>query len=208
MAEVYFIDVNKISSLGWEKIKKTLPEQRLKKAEELSVERDKKLSLAAGYLLTVALTEGGVADQTIEFGEFGKPRLKSGGMCFNLSHSGNFAVCVVAKSEVGIDVQAIKQGGRILPRVLSDSEREYVRSDVAKFCRVWAIKESVMKYYGKGLALGCANVTVEISQKGVSISVGGKRAGLSVKEYSLNGACVAVCSCGEQFPPDIKEVLI
>lgn len=208
MAEIYFIDINKITPLGWDKIKKSLPMQRLQKVEELAKENDKKLSLAAGYLLTVALAGCGVEEQTLEFGEFGKPYLKCGGVCFNLSHSGNFAVCAVAKSEVGVDVQSINKCRSILSKVLSQSEREYVCTDMAKFCRVWAIKESVMKYYGKGLALGSAAVQTQICEDGVLIKLGEKSVNLQIKEYSLNTACVAVCSCGENFPACMKEVVV
>lgn len=90
--------------------------------------------------------------------ETGKPYLDGySGFCFNLSHSGDYAVCAADSLPVGADVEQIRpiDYASIAERWFSREEREEIaRSDapLAAFYRVWTAKESVSKWLGTGIS--------------------------------------------------------
>lgn len=94
----------------------------------------------------------------IVIGENGKPFLKDSDLHFNISHSGDYIVCVVDRKSVGVDIQ--KQGQcknrRMAERFFSKKEAESLRnlSEAeydCRFTRLWAAKESYLKLTGRGL---------------------------------------------------------
>ena len=52
-------------------------------------------------------------DAKIVVGEHGKPRLAAAGLHFNLSHSGEHRVLAVARREVGVDVEVVRDRGDV-----------------------------------------------------------------------------------------------
>lgn len=206
MVKVYYTNVNEINGDGWEKITSQLPEHRRIKAEQKGREEDKKLSLATGYLLYFALRAEGVTDPVFEYGECGKPYLKGGEIYFNLSHSGNVAVCAVARSEVGIDVQVVKPvSAKTVSGACSKKEAAFCGGDAEKFCLLWSVKESVMKYFGKGLSLSPKRIEAAFGN-GISVAVDGKDVGLAFAQYSCENHCVVVSARGESFPSAMLKV--
>jgi 4'-phosphopantetheinyl transferase len=89
----------------------------------------------AGYLSRTA------AAIELEATERGKPRLRGGGLEFNLSHSGGLALVAVSGREVGIDVE------RIRPK------------RPAPFYSAWACHEARLKCLGTGLGASPASET-------------------------------------------------
>jgi len=100
-------------------------------------------------------------------GPHGKPRVAGhADVHFNLSHSGDWAVCAVDSQPIGVDVE------RIVPltpadlgAALSPAERAYLDGlaaaarPVALF-RLWTLKESHTKALGLGLALEPRELTI------------------------------------------------
>ena len=150
--------------------------------------KNRALSLAAGVLLSYAVTcykkeekpclrevaaqelmaylkekekQGAVSIPQIETYANGKPYLKNmPDVCFNLSHSGDYVVCVISDSEIGVDIQYhrrnIKEG--VLKKVLHEIEKgEYgdfgEEEKESLFFQIWAAKEAYSKYTGEGLAI-------------------------------------------------------
>ena len=92
-------------------------------------------------------------------GEHEKPFISNGkGQHYNLSHSGQYVVIGCGGSSLGIDVE---KAGRvkksIAKRLFSPREnveyRRYCEKDGDFFCRMWTLKESYIKYDGRGLSL-------------------------------------------------------
>lgn len=90
-------------------------------------------------------------------GERGKPWFPA---CpqyhFNLSHSGTFALCALADSPVGVDIQEIRTKWRpsLVNRTCTPQERAWLASrgdGVEDFAQLWALKESAGKQTGYGL---------------------------------------------------------
>ena len=130
---------------------------------------DRKRTLAGRYLLKKIIKEiYGREGFELSYNENGKPELD---FCFfSISHSGNYAVCAVAETPVGIDIE---NTGRFKRRekymLFTDNETRYVneRDSARRFCTVWTRKEAYIKAAGGVLASASETelVTPELSLK-------------------------------------------
>lgn len=130
---------------------------------------DRKRTLAGRYLLKKIIKEiYGREGFELSYNENGKPELD---FCFfSISHSGNYAVCAVAETPVGIDIE---NTGRFKRRekymFFTDNETRYVneRDSARRFCIIWTRKEAYIKALGEPLASASETelVTPELSLK-------------------------------------------
>ncbi len=169
MAKLYFVNVGEI---GEREIASLSLEQR-KKAESFVYKKDRLLSLAASLALKRGLEERGLNEEEMSVGvnENGKPYLlKRRDIHFNLSHSKEMAMAVIAKKEVGCDIESIgRYDERIVNRYFSVEERAYIEGSKDKkkaFIAVWVAKESFLKAIGKGLKGGLSSFTVIPNEMG------------------------------------------
>lgn len=104
-------------------------------------------------------------DGNYHVGEHGKPQLpREYGLYFNLSHSGKYAVCAISAHNIGTDIQ-IHQGEResLARRFFHPEELEVLKTaaDPMKcFYDLWCLKESYIKYTGRGLGTGLDRFSV------------------------------------------------
>lgn len=114
----------------------------------------------------------------IDHSERGKPSLKQEILraadrerpwYFNLSHSGEYAVCATADTEIGCDIQQISpERKQLAERFFHETEREYISqasgaADSAttpaqeerdkRFTRIWTMRESYAKMTGEGIGI-------------------------------------------------------
>ena len=76
---------------------------------------------------------------------------------FNISHSGELAVCAIAAMPVGVDVQNRKgiRSERIVERFFNEEDRNAYRTAKDRestFCRLWTEIEAYGKWLGTGLS--------------------------------------------------------
>ena len=144
------------------------PEKKIR-AAKLFHKHDRINLLIGEILLRVAIQKrAGIAGAAVAFSkdEKGKPVLLSpAGLHFNISHSGDLIACALSDKPVGIDVQIIKPlANDIASRFFSADEREYLKKESgdpnAAFCRIWAMKESYIKWDGRGLSLPLSSFSV------------------------------------------------
>ena len=153
-------------------------EQRRAKVLRCKNEEDKKRTLLAGYLLAVALESAGYAYENLEIARTieGKPYVEAHPeICFSLSHSGKYAVCLLSDQNVGVDVEhksrklllsgneskllsVIK--GVFSEEELADYENTPKELQTEFFLRLWTRKEAVSKAVGKGLAMDFSKIRV------------------------------------------------
>lgn len=205
VSEISYLRTDGFTDESFARILEELSPLRREKAERCRVPRDAYASAAAGWLLDRALKKEGLCerDAVIVYGKNGKPYLKQGGVYFNLSHSGEIAVCAVSHQEVGVDIQKIKPVSEALVKKVC-SERELVRlSALSKrereeeFCRLWTLKESVMKWSGEGLALLRKGLEIDFSHSH-KVMCGGSELSLCLKEFALHGYKIAVCTARKE----------
>lgn len=147
------IDVQNASILG------QMSEKRLEKINKCRVMKLKKQSIGAELLLNKAMKNetGMQAPIKWDTDKNGKLFIPGTDIHVNLSHSGDYAVCTVCDSEVGIDIEQIKTADmKIAKRFFTESEYEFVMNSKAPneaFYEIWVRKESFIKAAGKGLAI-------------------------------------------------------
>lgn len=162
---IYLADTYALSNPQlFETAYRTVSPTRRAKIDAVRFDKDKRLSLGAGLLLHIGLTECGLkAPFDIDYNEFGKPFLADNdGIFFSLSHSGTWAMCAISDVPVGCDIEIIKEADlKIAKRFFHPDEYEAIlalatpesaaQSDM--FFRIWTRKESYVKAIGKGLSL-------------------------------------------------------
>ena len=133
-------------------------------------------TLAAGLLLRHALKDAADIDlKTAEVtqNQYGKPILADTEIHFNLSHSGERVICALSDRPIGADIQRVEAEPRLklARRFFQPDEVAYIRSwpdlaqQAAAFCRLWALKESALKFTGLGLRLPLDEFEIQIGEK-------------------------------------------
>lgn len=115
------------------------------KALKFVQEKDRLLSLGAGYLVKKYLPHENISET-----KSGKPYLKNGPY-FNVSHSGEYVVLVIHDSrEVGVDIERINDSKvDAIKYVLSDKEKSVI--DTNTLFLLWSNKESLIKCLSTGI---------------------------------------------------------
>ncbi len=167
MFHILYMNVNVFEDTElFEKGMSFISEERKKKIRKFKNPVPARLSLGAGVLLRIALEENELAkkNEEIRYNEHGKPYLDKEDFYFNLSHSGDYAVCIYGSKPVGIDLQKIKEDiPKHTKRFLCKEEIEYLSLQdefdrKIAFYRIWARKESLIKWDGRGLRIPLTDI--------------------------------------------------
>lgn len=116
MTEAFFTKTDALSD-EWlfSKVYQMLCEKRKQKANRLVLREVKERPLAAGFLLFKALERRGLSDSAVIY-DGCKPCVARKNVHFNLSHSGERAMCVISENEVSCDCQKIGYTTKILQK--------------------------------------------------------------------------------------------
>ena len=159
MARCWYYDVSLLDDPGlFARGMESLPwDERKQAILRYRMQPDRLLGLGAGLLCAHALRHEGASDLTLAYGENQKPRLKyqpTPHIHFNLSHSGNIAICAVSNHAVGADVELMHEADAGIARIcFTEQEIAWMNSqdDPGRaFTRLWTRKESYIKYLGTG----------------------------------------------------------
>lgn len=216
---IYVTGVVQIEDEEMDRVVGLLDEKRRKKIFEIKSKRERNKCICTGLLLRYAfLQEGYSLDEwrkvLIEYGGYGKPfiRLSNGEIFhYSLSHSGDYIVCATGRGEIGVDIQQIifeKPFIKIAKRFYSLEEYERVKESeeaVNEFFRIWAAKESYVKYTGRGIGGGISNIIVNDNCDSIYDSVTDDTKKLGRYE-DIEGYVMFVCSHDEAFPDDYDIV--
>lgn len=150
---------------------------------------DTKRTLAGRILLKKMIKRlYGKEDFKLYYNENGKPLCD---FCyFNISHSGDYAVCAVSEREIGADIEKIKEfKKRERYMLFSAEETDYINEcdSENRFFTLWTMKEAYVKAIG-GRLKSAAEINL-VSNKTVNTSLGGF---LFKTEY-FNGYVITVC---------------
>lgn len=178
--------------------------QRQEKAARYRKREDAALSLGVELLLRHAHAQAGVPfPKGYITTAYGKPCGEA--LLFNLSHSGEWALCAVADNEVGCDVEKIDPAHlRVAERFYTENEKEQLASAaneeerVFRFFRMWTLKESFIK---------AADVDFDlISEPAVILGnpsrIKGEESATFAEYTDIPGYACAMCSySGGELPP-------
>lgn len=116
---------------------------------------------ARALLLKVLERDYHIVDPEILTTGKGKPYI-AGVPCFSISHSRGFIGVAVGDSELGLDLEVVRNYHEKLPkRIFSPGEYQWFldrRETKADFFTLWTLKESYYKFLGTGL-MGFPNDT-------------------------------------------------
>ena len=190
MADLYYAD---FSSMDVEELIKKYEDkvdrQRLSKITRTRADEARVRSLLAGYLLQKAVkehlgigTNENVLDLRYRYGEKGKPYLADyPQLYFSLSHSGTLVACIVAGQEVGMDIQKyVKLKENLAERFFSTEECILLRNTKDEheyrklFFQLWSIKESYIKYTGRGMSQALNSFQIDFDRKEIKESISGQ----------------------------------
>ena len=213
--KIFAMDVSKLSDKKlFEKYYVLQREKRREQIDRMRFDNGKRLSLGAGVVVEKALTYAGCADEEIRITKKGKPYVD--GCCFNLSHTGEVAVCAVSGEEVGIDIEKPRKfDDALIKKAFTKNEIELARNvdstPEAVYTKLWTVKESVMKWLGEGLSLMPEFIEVDISEtirvKIINDNEKNERIqDLKFTSYEYGENCITVCSSAEHFCEEIEWI--
>lgn len=189
-------------------------EERRRKADRFVQKRDKMLSIGAEILMKRALSDCGIEDFSLKYGENGKPYLADNRLYFNLSHSENTVICAVSEREIGADAEKVgdfdleiarrffhRDEFELLEKLPTNAEKREM------FFRLWTLKESFAKALGKGILMPLGSFCIEFSGREIKVRQNVSPHKFFFKEYALgDGFKYAVCGlCGE-FEDEVRFV--
>ncbi len=147
-----------------------------KKVSEFKLYDDAQRHLIGELLARYALWKltGKWSKENFEIGNKGKPSPEGlNGIFYNISHSGKWVVVIAGDSNVGIDIEKIRNyPAGVADRFFSEIEKSLINSastEIEKqelFFTIWTLKESFLKAIGKGLTKSLSSFTVQRDQLG------------------------------------------
>ena len=182
----YKYDIRDLTDAEYQKWYRQMSKEKQNRVDKLRLDADKKRTVAGEMLARKAIAEylGVNAEDIIfAFGENGKPYVKDLNVEFNISHSGDFAVCAVNETPIGIDVEKLRPVDlRVAKRVCDKEElfylfgkapeaSEFVYTEkkelITRFFEIWTAKEACVKQIGSGIKdIGVKPETLNVETSG------------------------------------------
>lgn len=173
---IYTMDTEEFADEAfYRKCYDSLSARRRETADRYRYPEDRKLSVAAGVLLDRGLKEYGLWEKNVRIGkgENGKPYLIDyPDIHYNLSHSGGMVLAVFSDTEIGCDIEAVRQANlKLAKRFFCPGEYAYIADlkggeQDREFCRLWTLKESFLKSTGMGLRLPLDSFEFQFLEEG------------------------------------------
>ena len=187
-------------------------EMRREKVLSYKTREDQKRSLAVGLLLEQILNERGYGGNQIATGENGKLYLPGvDDFFFSLSHSGEYAACVICDVPVGVDIQQKrKTRANIARRFFRCEEADQIEKQPKEkqtdlFFRYWTGKESYLKLKGQGILGGLDSFFVDLEEKKIVDSYNNQE--IYLKEYKcLEDYYISVACYSKKFAMFVKKI--
>ena len=163
MSKLLVFDITNLTNLDvYNKLKKAVSTARRNNSEKYLFFEDAKRCICAEAIMRFYLIKYlGINNSEIEIGynDYGKPFLKNIQLYFSLSHSNKWVVCGWSNNEIGVDIEEVnKVNIDIAKSMFCEDEYNYIKfgneyEQYKKFIQIWTLKESYIKYLGKGLSI-------------------------------------------------------
>lgn len=214
MARLYILDLHPLLDSGWQTVLPQLPQDRQERIQKCAQDADRARLAGSGWLLRQALIRSGIAPdmQHLKKTELGKLFLQGfPDLHFSLSHSGTWAVCALAQTPVGVDIE--------LPRCTPEIARRFFHPDELpdfsslpetqwqdQLNRLWTAKEAFTKALGGGLTIPMNRFLVRLSAEGAQLEQSLSPLPYRLHEYRLEGA--RICLCSTESRPEPETIFI
>ncbi|MCY6958996.1 4'-phosphopantetheinyl transferase family protein [Clostridium brassicae] len=151
--------------------------EKRSKANKLLNKNDKIQTIVADIIIRIQLIKHfNIRNESICFNKniYGKPYVeKIKNFHFNISHSGEYVAVAISKQKVGIDIEKIKNIDYfdIAENFFTNKELKYImrpnkQESLERFYDIWTLKESYIKFNGKGLSIPLDSFTIFFDDDG------------------------------------------
>lgn len=175
--KIYSVNLNCVSENELNQWFDAMSESRKEEVLNLKNESKRASKIIADYICRKAVSEFcSIPESEIIFakGEFGKPFAAGLDVHFSVSHSGDLVICAVSETEIGIDVEKIRNIRLdAAKRFACESELEYIADNTQRFFEIWTLKEAYFKCIGTGLGSDIKNVYFNKTPNGFVCSENG-----------------------------------
>lgn len=213
MTRLYVLDLRALRNGRWRELLPELPRDRRERARGCRFEDDSIRIAGAGWLLRQALERVGipVKQQTFSVNAWGKPELIGSDICFNLSHSGGWAVCAVSDHPVGVDVELPRCSMAVAKRHFCPEELKLLedlpwQEQKLWLNRLWTAKEAFSKAMGRGLTLPLNSFQVCLTQNKAVLEQSCSQLPYVLHEYVLQPCCLCLCCADSKPQPEFLTV--
>ncbi|KNY28542.1 4'-phosphopantetheinyl transferase family protein [Pseudobacteroides cellulosolvens] len=218
MSEVFAIKIQSDPKLdNFENLLQCVSSEKQARIKKFRMHEDALRALFGDLLVRYAICSRlkiSNVEVVFKLNEYGKPSLEGFPYFhFNISHSGEWVVCVTDSLPVGIDVETIRQIDMgIAKRFFSKDEFAFINSKeicerVDYFFQFWTLKESYIKACGKGLSIPLDSFSIRMDEGGISVLDINDNTEWFFKQYGIGaGYKMAVCSRHDKFSNGIETV--
>lgn len=179
MSIIYMINLNEFAEWNkYEYLKQFISKECRKRADKFYFVEDAKRTVGAELLVRYFLMLNyNMSNRDIELkcNQYGKPYIKnSNDLYFNISHSYDWIICAWSNHEIGVDLESIRHIDLDIARVqFCNDEYAYIMEfpelSYRRFMQIWTLKESYIKYTGKGLNIPLNSFSVNLDSNGKCI---------------------------------------
>lgn len=170
-------NIRDFTDAQFQEMYRTAAPERRERADRFRFPDDRARCLCADHLArTMIAGAAGIlpADVPFTYGSKGKPHTPLP-LHFNVSHSGDYVLCAVSDTPIGVDIEQIKPfRGKMVARFFNDAEAAYVWGDTQvqnesvndpevcrRFYLVWTAKEAYTKMTGTGISTDLAAIAFD-----------------------------------------------
>ncbi len=210
---LYALDLRQRTQAWWEACAETLPEERRDRAKRCKQAEDRIRIIGAGWLLQYGLAQEGIPGEEQVFGknQYGKPELSGQQVQFSLSHTGNWAVCAVGSTPLGVDVEHPRCSPAVAARWFPEKEVKQVgglppEEQKWALCRLWTAREAFLKALGCGLTVPMNSFGVKLSADGAMLEQTLTSQKFLLHEYQLPDS--RICLCTTERRPELEYVKV
>jgi len=158
-----------ITNANFEALKRLIPGSFITKNDRFHKFQDRQRNLFGLLLLMRSwhnLFDESLNLENIKTSKFNRPYLPNSLVDFNISHSGDFVVCVLsADSRVGIDIEQKKDVDlKDFTRTMNSDQWTEIHTSnnpLDTFFKYWSMKESVIKADGRGLSIPLTEIILD-----------------------------------------------
>lgn len=145
-------DIRDMNLSLYEKYFSLMSDERKEYTKGIKTEKNRLLTVAGEMLVRKNLSKiCGIdeAEITVKKDENGKPYCNIEDFNFSISHSGDFAACVISQNPVGIDIEKERDINlKVALKFCNESELEYINGSIPRFFEIWTAKEAAYKMFG------------------------------------------------------------